>query len=144
MTATFTPAPVNPSERAVGWDLLSDAVPVRLRPSGASRPRLLSLQAPGITFGLRPPPVPFFRVALVRPAGAGPAGAGPAPPRSPRMVTSGMTAATLGLAASSARACEGTVAANEFTSWYCRKFFAPSAAAAEISGACSALETAIR
>src|SRR5580704_14316935 len=88
ITATFTPAPVNPSERAVGWDLLSDAVPVRLRPSGASWPFLLLVHAPGITLAVRALPESFSGdVALACRAGASSAGAGPAPPRSPWMVT---------------------------------------------------------
>src|ERR1700684_1733763 len=49
--ATFTPAPVSPSERAVGWLGLSESVLVEVRPSGSSCGAPL-LQAPGITFGL--------------------------------------------------------------------------------------------
>ena len=61
--------------------------------------------------------------------------AGSVPAGSAWMVTSGITSATLGLAASPVSACGDTVAANEFTSWYCRTFFAPSSVAAEISDA---------
>src|SRR5580704_10677164 len=48
--ATFTPAPVMPSDAAVGTLGLSDAVWVSDSPSGASCG--LVLQAPGITFGV--------------------------------------------------------------------------------------------
>src|SRR5271168_3344307 len=85
ITATFTPAPVNPSERAVGWDASSDTVPVRPRPSGTSWPFALSVHAPGITFAGGPLSASFADdVALARPADAGTADAGSVLPRSPR------------------------------------------------------------
>src|ERR1700733_12607075 len=87
ITATFTPAPLNPSERAVGWDESSDTVPVRLRPSGTSWPFGLLVHAPGMTFATGPLPESLFcDVAVVSAAGAGPAW----------MVTSGITSATAG------------------------------------------------
>ena len=49
--ATLTPAPVMPSDRAVGWAGLSESVPVRDRPSGSSC-GLPAEQAPGITLGV--------------------------------------------------------------------------------------------
>ena len=50
--ATFTPAPVMPSERAVGWRGLSEAVLVSDRPSGSSCTWPFGPQAPGITLGV--------------------------------------------------------------------------------------------
>ena len=49
--ATFTPAPVMPSDRAVCAPAVSESVWVSDRPSGASW-GVVALQAPGITFGV--------------------------------------------------------------------------------------------
>src|SRR5215469_8874282 len=97
--ATFTPAPVMPSDAAVGSCGSYDAVWVRLRPSGASCGVLL--HAPGITLG--------DGVADVElPADA----AGIVPSKAPWIVTSGMTWAMAGLAVSRVSSPEETVAAT--------------------------------
>ena len=49
--ATFTPAPVNPSDRAVGWLGSSESVLVEARPSGSSCTAPLGPHAPGMTLG---------------------------------------------------------------------------------------------
>ena len=60
--ATFTPAPVMPSERAVGWAGLAEAVPVSDSPSGASWTWPFGPQAPGITLARSSDPL--WREAL--------------------------------------------------------------------------------
>ena len=101
--ATFTPVPVMPSERAVGWCGLSESVLVSERPSGASCTWPFLPQAPGITLGVRDVP----EAAAVAAGCAGGA---------IRMVTSGTTSATAGLALSRDSSPADTVAAREFTS----------------------------
>ena len=96
--ATFTPAPVMPSERAVGWRGLSEAVLVSSSPSGASCTWPFGPQAPGITLGVSD-------VLLLAEASGCPISA-------PWMVTSGMTSATEGFAVSCASSPAETVAAN--------------------------------
>ena len=50
--ATLTPAPVMPSDRAVGWLGSSESVLVSDSPSGIELRLAVRLQAPGITFGV--------------------------------------------------------------------------------------------
>src|SRR6202034_1790099 len=104
--ATFTPAPVMPSDAAVGWLGSSDAVPVSDSPSGASCG--VALQAPGITLGV-------IAAALAGLADLAVAGAAAAsgPPRLTLIVELGMTSATAGLALSRASSPAETVAASE-------------------------------
>ncbi len=106
--ATFTPAPVNPSDRAVGAVALSDAVLVSARPSGASRLSFAGGQAPGMVCSgseatrarLRPGRATSATVA------------------GPGMVNlaSGITRATAGSAARRRASSAETVAAMELTS----------------------------
>src|SRR5580658_2182076 len=107
--ATFTPAPVKPSERAVGWLGLSESVPVRARPSGSSC-GVLAEHAPGITLGVRAGLLACDRlVVLALVAGAPVSGLASA------MVKSGMTSRTEGSALSHATSPFDTVAASELT-----------------------------
>ncbi len=107
--ATFTPAPVMPSDRAVSAPGVSESVWVSDRPSGASC-GVVALQAPGITFGVSElltvdaRGLAFFRAAVGAGVGA-----------TPWMTTSGMTSATDGLAFSRAASPADTVAASAFT-----------------------------
>src|SRR6204780_3556447 len=88
--ATFTPAPEIPSDRAVGLDLMKEAVWVSPRPSGSSC-AVFCEHALGSTFGVRAGPLRCLeRAALVTLTGAAESGLGPA------MVTSGMTSLTAG------------------------------------------------
>ena len=100
--ATLTPAPVMPSERAVGWRGLSESVFVSASPSGTSCTLPFGPQAPGITLGVSDVLWPVL------------AAAGCAWPR--WMVTSGMTCATEGFALSRVSSPADTVAASEFVS----------------------------
>ncbi len=112
--ATLTPAPVMPSERAVGWSGLSESTPISASPSGSSCALPLE-QAPGITWGVSDVGASDARVtvrAAVVMVGVGAAVSGWAP----RMVTSGMTSATEELALSRDSSPAETVAANELTS----------------------------
>src|SRR5277367_3778921 len=92
--ATFTPAPVMPSDAAVGWLGLSDAVPVSDSPSGASCG--VVLQAPGITLGVIAASLAALAgLAVLAVAGAA---AASGPPRLTLIVELGMTSATAGSA----------------------------------------------
>ena len=111
--ATLTPAPVMPSERAVGWLGLLESTPISDRPSGSSWALPLE-QAPGITFGVSDVGafevrVTVFAAVVMVCAGAAVSG------WARRMVTSGMTSATDELAFSRASSPAETVAANELT-----------------------------
>jgi hypothetical protein len=107
-----------PSERAVGWRGLCEATPIRESPSGSSWTDPFLPQAPGITCGVsdvgasevRATGATVFAVGVMVCAGAAVSGC------APRMVTSGMTSATAGLAFSRASSPAETVAANELTS----------------------------
>src|SRR5277367_4711097 len=113
--ATFTPAPVMPSDAAVGSAGLSDAVPVSDSPSGASCG--VVLQAPGITFVVG---VAAEALADLAVAGVAAAAVESGPSRLTLIVALGMTAATAGFALSRVSSPAETVAANELTVLNCR------------------------
>ena len=107
--ATLTPAPVMPSERAVGCALSSESTPVRARPSGSSSGALaFELHAPGIV--LSGGELALVVASSARKASELLAGAAPS-----EIVESGSTRATSGSAARRARSARDTVAANEST-----------------------------
>src|ERR1700722_3519444 len=118
--ATFTPAPVMPSDAAVLALGLSEAVWVSDSPSGASCG--LVLHAPGITFGVG---VAAEALADVEdlPVVAG-AVVESGPPRLTLIIELGMTWATPGSALSLASSPAETVAANELTVRNCRTWLA--------------------
>ncbi len=108
--ATFTPAPVKPSDRAVFAPWTAESVPVRARPSGSSCG--VAEHAPGGAFGAWPgTAVPFSAGA---PAGGTPGlpaiGAGPS------IGLSGITDDTPGLALIAPSAEAGTRAEMASTS----------------------------
>src|SRR6185437_1247685 len=110
--ATLTPAPVMPSDRAVGWLGLSESVLVVDRPSGSSC-GVVAEQAPGMTFGVRSAGELAPRLGLCARLAAVTAGSiGCAP----WMVTSGMPRATAGFALSRDNSPLDTTAAKESTS----------------------------
>src|SRR5215472_6261891 len=110
--ATLTPAPVMPSDRAVGWLGLSESVLVVDRPSGSSC-GVVAEQAPGMTFGVRSAGELARRAARPDAATAGSSGL------APWMITSGMTLATSEFALSRETSPFDTVAAKELTRRYC-------------------------
>src|SRR5579863_3419654 len=105
--ATLTPAPVMPSDRAVGWLGLSESVLVVDRPSGSSC-GVVAEQAPGMVFGGKWDGL-FVPRACLAAVTAGSVGC------APWIVTSGMTLATSELALSRATSPLDTVAAKEST-----------------------------
>ena len=113
--ATFTPAPVMPSERAVGWCGLSESTPISASPSGSSWTWPFLPHAPGITLGVSEVLASVLSadavvVLATVPSEAAVSGA------APWMVTSGMTSATAELAFSRDSSPADTVAANELIS----------------------------
>src|SRR5580692_10649456 len=114
--ATVTPAPVMPSERAVGAFALSDAVLVRDRPSGASCVWFLG-QAPGMLFTLSE----VVRALADEPLADGVEAASccAVSGTGSVTVTSGMTSETSGFVFSRASSPADTVAESELTSEYC-------------------------
>src|SRR5579863_7638529 len=107
--ATLTPAPVMPSDRAVGWLGLSESVLVVDRPSGSSC-GVVAEQAPGITFGVRSAGELVRRTGLTVCLVVGTAGSMGC---APWIVTSGMTSATAEFALSRATSPLDTTAAKE-------------------------------
>src|SRR5512146_1493516 len=110
--ATLTPAPVMPSDAAVGRCELSDAVWVSDSPSGTSCG--LTVHAPGITFG-----VAVVALALAGLARGAAATGALLSPKLAWIVASGMTWAIAGLAFSRATSPAETVAATALIVWYC-------------------------
>src|SRR3984957_3020160 len=118
--ATFTPAPVMPSDAAVFALGLSDAVWVSGSPSGASCG--LVLHAPGITFGVGVAAEAVAEVAALAVVAGAVVESGP--PRLTLMIELGMTWATAGSALSLASSPAETVAASELTVLNCRTWVA--------------------
>src|SRR5215475_7329338 len=111
--ATFTPAPVKPSERAVRADGSSELVFVTCSASGSRRTAALVPHAPGIRLGVR---LGITLGVTDGPAGGGPDVLGPAAGlravRGRRITASGITIATAGFALRRATWPSETVAAN--------------------------------
>src|ERR1700722_10858143 len=88
--ATLTPAPVSPSDRAVGWLGSSESVLVEVSPSGSSC-GAPALQAPGITLGETVGPAKSACSRCAREPFATLAAAGVSAGAAPWIVTSGIT-----------------------------------------------------
>jgi hypothetical protein len=127
-----------PSERAVGWLGLSEAVLVDARPSGSSSTLPLGPQAPGMTLAAG------GAVARERRADELSAPPGSADGDVPLIVTSGITFATFGLPASAARSALDTVADMALRSWKLLMWVACTDRSWRTSGACAVLIAATR